>query len=177
MKTLLMNVVIMVCGFALSSTVWADTPLGVGSADLTSGACIGQIIVGPPGDFVAVLDGVHGVLVVPLGDSKTVFTNSANGNRNLTCHGRTIGPGNVVAGIDAVTLLPAWGTTAARSDACSALVAFGLPSPCRGAGEKSAIILGPDFQDMPCNIDGVPTFNWKSVFSEGGYMLSCHSKD
>jgi hypothetical protein len=177
MKTIVIKVVGVVCGLLWSLTVWSDAPLGVGSADSSSGPCFGQIVVGPPGDFTPFLDGVYGVLIVPLGDAKAVFSNSANGNRNLTCHG-TVGPGDVVLGIDAATQVGgAWGTTAERSDACSAITTFGLPSPCRGEGEQSAIIIGPEFQGLPCNIGNVPTFNWKSVFNEGGYMLSCHSKD
>ena len=176
MKKIFTKLAGVVCGLLLSLTAWSDAPPGVGSADVSTGACIGQIVVGPEGNFTPILDGVYGVMFIQLGDSQTVVSNSANGNRNLSCHGKG-GPGDVVVGFDAVTGLPVSGTTATRSDACSALVTFGLPNPCRGKGAQSAIILGPEFDGSSCNINGVLTSNWKSVFNEGGYRLSCHSKD
>jgi hypothetical protein len=176
MKTKLITMTGVACGVLLSLTAWSDAPPGVGSADVSTGACIGQVVVGPEGTFTPILDGVYGVMFIQLGDSQTVVSNSANGNRNLSCHGK-VSPGDVVVGFDAVTLELVTGTVGERPDVCSALVTFGLPNVCRGKGEKSAIILGPEFNNGLCDINGVLTSNWKSVFNEGGYALSCHIKD
>jgi hypothetical protein len=176
MKKIFTKLAGVVCGLLLSLTAWSDAPPGVGSADVSTGACIGTVTVGPPGDFTPFLDGVIGVMYIQLGDSQTVVSNSANGNRNLSCHGKVL-PGDVVVGIDIISGDIVSGTVTTRSDACSALVAFGLPNPCRGKGEKSAIVFGPEFNNGVCDIDGVLTSDWKSVFNEGGYMLTCHSKE
>ena len=176
MKIISITSLVAVTGLLAPFAVWSEPPPAVGAAEVESGFCSGNIVVGPPGDFVPFLDGEYGVMLIELGDAKMVKTHSANGNVNLTCHGKSY-VGDVVIGTDAATGLIAEGTVATRAASCSAIVTYGLPNPCRGKGEKSAIILGPDFQGEPCNIDGVLTFDWKSVFNEGGYMLSCHAKE
>jgi len=158
----------------ICSTTYADQPPGIGSAEIVDGKCYGRIVVGPDGDHVPFLLGGLGLIQIELGDAKTVRTNSAQGNLHLSCHG-DVSPGDVVLGWDALQNAWVYATVATRSDSCAAIVDFGLENPCRGKGEKSAVIDGPELQGFACFVDGVPTYNWKSVFNEGGFNLSCHA--
>lgn len=86
MKTIVTKLAGVVCGLLLSLTAWSDVPSGVCSADVSTGACFGQIVVAPPGDFSPILDGTLGIMIIQLVDAQTVLSNSANGNRHLPCH-------------------------------------------------------------------------------------------
>ena len=172
MKTSIAKTAAIVYGCIASCAAYADQPAGVGAADIARSPCFGPIVVGPPGNFLPYLDGVYGSMRIELGDAIRVEANSANGNVQLSCHG-TVTPGDVVIGTDLATGDLVEGTVAERGDSCDALVTSGLPSPCRGEGERSAIIIGPDFAGQTCSIGGTPTFDWKVVLNEGGVHLSC----
>ena len=160
----------------LSTTAFAAPPVGVGAADRAAGICYGAIVVGPPGGFVPFLDGTHGVIFTDLGSAGVIQANSEQGNVNLTCHGELMFD-EVTAGIDVVTYDGVLGTPVPPSEACEALTHFGLGHACRGANGSGAIIIDPDFRGEPCNIDGVVTYDWRSIFTESGQvMVSCQAQ-
>jgi hypothetical protein len=162
---------------ALAQLSQAQPELNVGSADHLNGPCYGAIVVGPPGGFVPFLDGTHGVIFTQLGDGKLVYTNSKTGGRNLTCHGRIEFGGDDVAGLDIVTEDGVLGTPVGIEEACDALAAWGLDHACKGES-RGAIILDADFNGGSCNVDGVTTDNWRSVYTrDGRVMLSCHADE
>ena len=163
--------------FALSPLAQAEPELSVGSADHLNAPCYGAIVVGPPGGFVPFLDGTHGVIYTHLGEGKLVYTNSKTGGRNLTCHGNLEFGGDDVAGIDVVTQDGVLGTPVGIEEACDALAAWGLDHACKGES-RGAILIDADFNGEPCNVDGVITYNWKSVYTRNGkLMLSCHADE
>jgi hypothetical protein len=176
MKTLFLKTVGAASVILLTSTGWAETPVGVGSAVGSEGPCFSQIVVGPPGNFFPILDGVHGILFVQVSDGKFVEANSATGTAKLTCHG-SFEQGQEEVGFDVVTGQPATGTNVGTRTACSALKTFGLTGACRGNG-NGAIILNAETQGDSCVWNGLETLDWKTVFTPGGRnMTSCHFKD
>jgi hypothetical protein len=160
----------------VSSSLFAGPPAGVGSAETSEGVCFDSVVVGPPGNHLAFLDGVHGVMNVELGRVKAVEANSANGTASFTCHG-TIAPGDLIQGFDIVTGLPAEATAVETKDACVALAAFGLGHACRG-NNNGAVILNAEFMGGSCNWGSRSTLDWTSVRTPSGKtMLSCHFSD
>lgn len=187
MKTFDIKIGCAVCALLLHSPVWADAPPGVGSADVSTTPCYGQIIVSQPGTFTPLpaligteLEGMYGVLIVELdGSGHLVRTNSSRGNLHLSCHGQ-IDQGEPILGFDPLTNFPiggfAGGTASTNAEACEALTAVGLGDYCRGSGKKAAIILGPEIEGNQCNVEGVLTDDWKAVgTSSGKVMVSCHA--
>ena len=158
------------------ATVNAEQPTNVGSAERSEGPCFVQTIVGPPGDFVPILDGVHGVLLTNLGEGKFVDAKSAKGTAKLTCHG-TNKQGVEIAGYNVVTGILTTGTPAGTKDACDALDTFGLIEACRG-NNNGAVILDAEFDAGTCGWGERETLDWTSVRAPSGKsMLSCHFKD
>ena len=140
----------------------------------SEGPCFSQIVVGPPGNFFPILDGVHGVLLTQTGDGKFVDANSARGTANLTCHGK-LDRAKELTGIDVVTWQVATGTAPGTRAACGALETYGIP--CKGNG-NGAIISNAELQGVSCFWDGLETLDWKTVVTPGGsIMSSCHFKD
>ena len=176
MKTLISGTACAISALLLSSSVYAEPPAGVGAAEMEEGPCFSQTVVGPPGNFVPILDGVHGVLYMQIGTGKYVEANSASGTAKVTCHGR-VGRGDVVQGFDVVTGLPAEGTAAGTNNACDALDTFGLLGACRG-NNNGAIIIDAEFQGGSCGWGGRETLDWTSIRTPSGKaMLSCHFSD
>jgi hypothetical protein len=174
MKKIAIAIAAILMSTALS--VFADAPLGVGSADVSSSPCFLQVTVVGPGNFNPVLPGGLGVLLVEAGEQHVVLSNSAQGNVHLTCRGQ-LGAGSYVQGVDITTQLPAEGIVAGAPETCESFIAFGLPDACRGEGMNSVVVIDSDFQGLPCLIDGVETYDWKTVYSAGkGVSMICHGR-
>ena len=174
MKKLTIASLAILLGTSLSAL--ADPPMGVGSADVSNSPCSVQVTVVGPGDFTPVLPGGLGVLLVEVGEQHVVESNSAKGNVHLSCRGQ-LGAGTLVQGIDVATLAPAEGVVANAVETCESFVAFGLPNACRGKGENSVVVIDADFQGLPCLINEVATFDWKTVYSAGnGVSMICHGR-
>lgn len=157
-------------------TAQAEPPTNVGSAEVESAECFTQILVGPPGDFVGFLDGTHGVLFAKQGDGKVTYSNSAKGNRNLSCQGK-FKVGDEIKGWDVVDQKEATGTAVAIDVACDALRVYGPGDACRGNG-KGAIIVNPIVDGTLCSVGGLITENWHVVFTNGGTSnLRCSAKE
>jgi hypothetical protein len=166
---------------AISALIWSsfansEPPSGVGSAEGSEGPCFSQTVVGPPGDFLPFLDGVHGVLYTQIGDGKYLDANSAEGTASMTCHGKTK-PGEEIAGFDVAAQQPATGTPAGTKAACNALDTYGLIGACRG-NNNGAVIVDAELQGGTCSWGDRETLDWTSVRTPSGKgMLSCHFKD
>ena len=172
MKKFIIALVATLMGTSLS--VFADPPLGVGSADVSRSPCFLQVTVVGPGSFNPALPGGLGVLLVEAGEQQVVHSNSAQGNVHLTCRGQ-LGAGSYVQGIDITTLSLADGVIAGAVETCDSFIAFGLPNACRGKGKNSVVVIDSDFQGLPCLINGVETYDWKTVYSAGnGVSMICH---
>ena len=160
-------------------TAQAEQPPNVGSADVESTECFTQILVGPPGNFIPFVDGTHGVLFAKQGDGKVTYSNSAKGNRNLSCHGKTQ-VGDEISGWDVAAVDPqeqAMGTVVAIDVACEALRVYGSGDACRGKG-KGAIIVNPIVDGTLCSVGGLITENWHVVYTNGGTSnLRCLAKE
>ncbi len=116
----------------LSTAAYADTPPGVGAAIVASGFECTVGVPARPGEATPLLPGGYGIVLVPiLGDNTmSVTTNSANGNINLSCHGR-IEYGSEVTAIDYWTGLEVDVTIAEFEEGCN-VIAPVLPNVCRG---------------------------------------------
>ena len=179
MGKVFMKVIGAVSALLLSSTAWSDALPGVGSADLSTTPCFGVIVVGPPGNFDAILDDTHGLLLVKIGNAKVVESNSSRGNTLLSCHGR-LEDGEPITGLQGLGD-GRWGTVASNEDSCAALEAGGLTGRCRGNGKNSALIVTADIAGYPCRIpplatEGyVETYDWQAIKTNSGkMMLTCH---
>jgi hypothetical protein len=181
----LTSIFLSVTVLAVSSiaTVNAEQPPNIGSADVETAECFTQLLVGPPGNFLAFLDGTHGVLYAKQGEGKVTYSNSKNGNRNLTCQGKRK-VGDIVEGFDVTGPPPgpgsAWGTAVSVEVACDALRTYGVgdaADACRGKG-KGAIIVNSLIDDQQCDIGGLFTDNWHVVYNNGGVStLHCSGKE
>ena len=179
MKTLLHSLSVLLLALTSASFVKADQPPNVGSADVFKPAeCFGQILVGPPGSFLPFIDGVYGVLIAKQGEGRATVSNSARGNRSLTCQGK-IEVGSTIEGWDPAAQQFATGTIVPIEEACDALRFYGLGDACRSKGKgKGSIIVNPLIDGLLCNIGGLLTENWHTVFTNGETtMVRCAGKE
>jgi hypothetical protein len=176
MKTTVFGTTCTVLAFLFSSSVSSEPAVGIGAAEMENGPCYSQTIVGPPGNFLAFLDGVHGVMYNQIGTGKYVEANSAKGTAHVTCHGQ-IKSGAEVEGIDVVNGQPAVGVAVATKVACEALETYGLTGACRG-NNNGAIIITSEFQAGTCGWGDKETLDWSSIRTPSGKArLSCYFKD
>ena len=174
-----MNKIVIGSISVISTLIWSslassEPPSGVGVAEPSEGSCRARTVVGPPGDFLPGLDGVHGVISSRGGFAKRVVANSAEGTASFTCHWKST-DGEVVAGFDAFTELPATGTQVSNEEACAALEAFGLPGACKGNG---AMIINAEWDGSSCGFGERSTLDWTRVRAKNGQsLLSCRFKD
>ncbi len=171
MKTIIQIVFVMSL-LAAATSVQADPPPGVGSADVTitkEGACLGAFVdVG--GASTPILPGGEGLVFVNLEEVVLVYANDRNGNAHLRCHGR-IPVGETVLAFDFVTGEEILATLPTVNGACAAIELV-FPEACRGRG---AIIFNFETTGAFCTIGGVPTPDWHQVTTRNGAAnLSCH---
>ena len=158
----------------LSTMAYADPPMGVGAAVTDSGfECFFQTVVAPGGGATPILPGGFGiVLTSTVENTRIVFSNSNNGNINLSCVGK-IEFGSTITGYDFITNQLVTATVAQFGPACDAVNAV-FPGVCNG---KGAAILDAEIDGGACEIvPGVFTFDWQHVTTPSGrVMLECHA--
>ena len=154
----------------VSTSAYADPPLGVGAAVTASGfVCLVSVLV-EPGPNITPQVGPYGVILTPLVENtKWVQTNSANGNVNLTCHG-SIEYDAPIIGFDPVNGLVA-ATLPPFDEACEVLNSA-FPGVCTGGG---AIVVTSENTGTWCEPDpGLITYDYREVVNSSGRVtLSC----
>jgi hypothetical protein len=164
----------------LSTAAYADPPPGVGAAVVASGfECTVGVPV-RPGEAFPILPGGYGIVLAPILGENTmsVTTNSANGNINLSCHGR-IEFGSEITAIDYVTGLEVTATITEFDEGCD-VIAPVLPDICRGgvAIQNAETVYHPIlFPDGgTCEIvPGLVTSDYRTLLTRSGRAaVNCH---
>lgn len=188
MRSALIGSVIGVFLLFVSAAAYADPPPGVGAAiTYFSDDCCFSAVVLPGEGITSFLPGGFGIVSTCSLDIVHLTTNSANGNINLTCHGR-IEYGSTITGFDFLDqghTTPVQATVAQFDESCDALEqVFG--NICKGnnavaivEAENTVLPFPPFLQDGAfCNVgtiqDPIVTFDWHQITTRSGKVaLSC----